>query len=258
MKVIRIGDSGNDVRDWQVFLTGQGFFKGIISGKFDEDTKAASVEFQTTKGLQPDGIIGNKTIGAAMMQGLSVLKDVGEDKSSSNWPAKPKFPPLVTNADRQAVFGKFEFRANPLPDNRENIEVIGDWAKVNIVRVDIPQLVPIKGSSTTFFHRLAAAQFKKLWSDWDKAGLMHLVLTWAGTYNPRFARGSKTALSNHAFGSAFDINVPWNGLGALPALVGQKGSVRELVPIANDNGFYWGGHFSRLDGMHFEVAKVKG
>jgi hypothetical protein len=38
--------------------------------------------------------------------------------------------------------------------------------------------------------------------------------------------------------------------------VGQKGSVRELVQIANNNGFYWGGHFSRKDGMHFEIAKV--
>jgi len=43
----------------------------------------------------------------------------------------------------------------------------------------------------------------------------------------------------------------------LPALVGQKGSVRELVPIANENGFFWGGHFNdRLDGMHFEIAKI--
>jgi hypothetical protein len=34
--------------------------------------------------------------------------------------------------------------------------------------------------------------------------------------------------------------------------------VRELVPIANAFGFYWGGHFGagRVDGMHFEVAKV--
>ena len=37
----------------------------------------------------------------------------------------------------------------------------------------------------------------------------------------------------------------------------QKSSVRELVPIAHDHGFYWGGHFSRCDGMHFEVARVQ-
>jgi D-alanyl-D-alanine carboxypeptidase len=29
--------------------------------------------------------------------------------------------------------------------------------------------------------------------------------------------------------------------------------VRELVEIAYQHGFYWGGHFSPLDGMHFEV-----
>jgi len=29
----------------------------------------------------------------------------------------------------------------------------------------------------------------------------------------------------------------------------------KLVPIANELGFYWGGHFTRRDGMHFELAK---
>jgi hypothetical protein len=28
------------------------------------------------------------------------------------------------------------------------------------------------------------------------------------------------------------------------------------VPVAHKFGFYWGGHFSRRDGMHFEIAKV--
>jgi hypothetical protein len=33
--------------------------------------------------------------------------------------------------------------------------------------------------------------------------------------------------------------------------------VRELVPIANELGWYWGGHYrKRLDGMHFELVKV--
>jgi hypothetical protein len=56
----------------------------------------------------------------------------------------------------------------------------------------------------------------------------------------------------------FDINATFNPLGAQPALVGQHGSVRELVSIANEHGFFWGGHFDkRRDGMHFEVAVIK-
>jgi hypothetical protein len=43
----------------------------------------------------------------------------------------------------------------------------------------------------------------------------------------------------------------------VPPLVGQKASVRELVGIANANGFNWGGHYeNRKDGMHFEIAKI--
>jgi hypothetical protein len=96
-----------------------------------------------------------------------------------------------------------------------------------------------------------------LWKAWQAKSVLPLVLTFGGSFVPRFIRGSRTVLSNHAFGSAFDINVAWNLLGNTPALVGQKGSVRPLVSIANEYGFYWGGHFnSRRDGMHFEVAKI--
>jgi hypothetical protein len=54
----------------------------------------------------------------------------------------------------------------------------------------------------------------------------------------------------------FDVNFEWNRMGTVPALRGDKGSVRERVPIANEHGFYWGGHFSRRDGMHFEPAQL--
>ncbi len=84
------------------------------------------------------------------------------------------------------------------------------------------------------------------------------MINWAGSYVPRFIRGSRTTLSNHAFGTAFDINTRENALGAIPALVGKHGSVRKLVPLANQHGFYWGGHFkSRKDGMHFEIAELR-
>lgn len=106
------------------------------------------------------------------------------------------------------------------------------------------------------FHKECAYQLQQFFIEIEKEGLLHLVKTYAGAYYPRFVRGSRTVLSNHSYGTAFDINVAWNGLGKTPALVGQTGSVRELVPIANKWGGYWGGHFSRPDGMHFEVARI--
>ena len=49
-----------------------------------------------------------------------------------------------------------------------------------------------------------------------------------------------------------------NPLGAEPAYPKQKGCVFDLVPLAHEHGFYWGGHFaSRRDGMHFEIAEVR-
>lgn len=131
----------------------------------------------------------------------------------------------------------------------------------NILTVDILQLNGVDMGGPTCsgrikFHRFALAQLQGMWAAWEVAGLLDRVLTYGGSFVPRFIRGSSRSLSNHAFGSAFDINVAWNQLGHEPALKDQEGCVRELVPIANDYGFYWGGHFSRRDGMHFEVATL--
>jgi hypothetical protein len=99
---------------------------------------------------------------------------------------------------------------------------------------------------------------KALWEDWERADLLDRILSYDGSFVPRFIRGSATQLSNHAFGSAFDINADENRLGTRPPLAGARGSTRELVPLANKHGFYWGGHFStRPDGMHFEIAFIQ-
>lgn len=256
MKLLKLGSTGNDVRKWQYFLMGQQLLPGIITGTFDEVTLAATQQFQKAYHLNPDGKVGNYTIGQAMLLGFGVVMDEEGDITSDAYPPKPKFPPLTTNAERQNIFGLLQYKSDPLPDNPEHIKITNGWEKENIIKVSVKQLKAIKGSDMVYFHKKGAKQLIKLFNDWEKNKLLHHLLTWDGAYNPRFIRGSRKVLSNHSFGTAFDINYPWNKLGTVPALVGQKGCVRTLVEIAHDNGFYWGGHFTRRDGMHFEIAKL--
>lgn len=193
------------------------------------------------------------------------LSQADGDRSSSAWPAAPSsMRALVDTTARHRLFGEFSYTATPIAGNAERIQILGSWQQDNIINVHIPQLTarPIRGApkdGTIQWHRLAAAQLVRLWAAWEQAGLLDRILTWDGSFVPRFIRGSTTTLSNHAFGTAFDINASTNGLGSVPALLGQAGCVRELVTIANRCGFFWGGHFPapRLDGMHFEVALIQ-
>ncbi len=182
------------------------------------------------------------------------------DKSGPDFPPRPSLRPLLSTEERQRLFGAFAFRSAPRADNPEHIDITDGWENQNIVAFDIPiQGFPgHPGPLKVRFHQKAKDQLIGLWLSWEKAGLLDRVITFDGAFVPRFIRGSRTALSNHAFGTAFDINAAFNPLNAEPALVGEKGTVRELVSLANQWGFYWGGHFkSRLDGMHFEVAEIR-
>jgi len=75
-----------------------------------------------------------------------------------------------------------------------------------------------------------------------------------GVYAPAWVRVVRAFQAAHGL-KDIDLNVRWNRLKTVPALKGHLGSVRELVPVANACGLYWGGHFSRLDGVHFELAE---
>ena len=257
LTLLQLNSAGTLVKSWQFFLIGQQHFSGLADGIFNLATKAATITFQQLHQLQPDGIVGNKTWGMAMQLGFSAIDDIRTDMTGENFPPRPRFAPLVGIKERQRIFGSFSFLSKPIPGNPENIVITDNWEKENIISVHIPQLKKIIGHDRVPFHRLAGGQLKQLWADWESAGLLAFIFTWNGSFVPRFIRGSRTVLSNHAFGSAFDINASFNPLGAMPPLVGQKGSVRELVGIAHDNLFYWGGHFTRRDGMHFEIAKIR-
>jgi hypothetical protein len=258
MQTLRVGSKGEDVEKWQYFLRGVGIYFGEVDGGFGPRTKEATQEFQRRHALLDDGVAGNRTIGEAMRLGFAVIEDDPDLPDSLDGPPKPMFSSLG-QAGREAAFGRYPFQSTPTENNPEAIRITSDWAAKNIVTVTIPQLSKIRGapaSGKVQFHELVAPRVARLFQRWEDDGLLELVLTYGGSFVPRFVRGSRTTLSPHAHGSAFDINVAWNGFGAVPARIGTRGSVRRLVPAANELGFYWGGHFTKRDGMHFELARL--
>lgn len=265
LTLIKKGSKGEVVKEWQTFLRGLKLYLGAVDGDFGTGTHSATLEFQKKYKMKEDGIVGSGTWSKAISLGFHL--DIEDDKNpdptipnNANFPPKPDFPPLVSNDQRASLFGKIEYVASPTANNPEGIKITNGFESQNIVMVPLPQLSKATGGRYTGmrFHKLCANQLKGFFEEIEKEGLLHLIISYSGAYYPRFVRGSKTNLSNHSYGTAFDINVPQNGLNKTPALLGQKGCVRELVPIAHKWGFYWGGHFSRPDGMHFEVAKILG
>lgn len=261
-KPLRVGDKGPEVSAWQLFLRGRGY-SIVADGDFGQFTDRATRAFQKSELLPESGVVDLVTLAHAAKHGFGApvggpLQPV--ETRGPEWPPKPDFLPLSGNVARSQVFGGFSFVPAPTPGNPEGIRITDGWDKMNIAMVHIPQLKGVIGAPADCrvpLHKLAAEPARALFERWEKAGLLPLVKSWAGSWAPRFIRGSNTSLSNHAYGSAFDINAAWNGLGVVPALAGRTGSVRELVPIATELGFYWGGFFSgRQDGMHFELAKI--
>lgn len=295
---LRKGSKGPDVADLQTLLNRRGYTPRLVAdGDFGNKTDTAVRWFQGRNRLTVDGVVGPATWraleGATSSYGTSPTTSAGTSGGTSQsgsqpptsqsgssggsttpaagaitdpnyWPPRPDFGPS-TLAQRVRDFGMFAYRSAPTSGNPEAIQITDDWPSRNIISVNIPQLVGKDcygraHNGRVQWHRNAASQLQGLFRAWDEAGLIGRILTYGGSYVPRFIRGragrGDAYLSNHAWGTAFDINMTWNGLGANPAPVGQRGSVRELVAIANRFGFYWGGFFSRKDGMHFEVARI--
>ena len=193
----------------------------------------------------------------------------GEDFEEGPTPVTQGIRPLpepLTHEQRVRRFGSFPYRPEPFPSNPERIVVLGTWFADNIVSVSLP----FQGTQakTAHVHKLIAPQFEGLLYAWRQAGLLKLILTWDGAYMARYKRGrARTAdgraagdeeLSNHAWGTAFDVNAPWNHLGTSGATLGQQGSTRQLIPLAQRFGFLCGAQFHppHTDAMHFEAFKI--
>jgi hypothetical protein len=111
------------------------------------------------------------------------------------------------------------------------------------------QTMPIVGAMTC--NTLMFPQLRAALDEIVAQGLASAIHAnqYGGCYVPRFIAGT-TTLSNHAFGLAFDLNVPENQRGT----VGQID--RQVVAIFQKWGFTWGGTWQYTDPMHFELNRI--
>ena len=126
-----------------------------------------------------------------------------------------------------------------------------DWVSKNIVTVSVPEL----GLSGLKFHKLVAPQFVALF----KAAASKAIkpVKNSGTCVLRTLTNHENKLSNHAIGTAIDLNGAENPYNAQQAKRGTKGSVAEIADLCADFGIYWGGWYSKhKDAMHFEAVQV--
>lgn len=119
------------------------------------------------------------------------------------------------------------------------------WVAQEIVTVDMP----IVGRVTC--HHNMVDQMAAALREIQAAGLADEIYDYAGCWVPRHILWDPSrGISKHAWGLAFDINVPTNEYGVTPSL--HAG----IVDAFRRWGFKWGGDFSPPDGMHFELERL--
>lgn len=80
-RLLRSGTRGEDVRAWQMWLSGQGYEPGKVDGIFGPVTRAATMRFQSAASIVVDGIAGPETFRAAVEAGFGQARGSGGTRS---------------------------------------------------------------------------------------------------------------------------------------------------------------------------------
>jgi hypothetical protein len=169
-------------------------------------------------------------------------------------------PGVFSEKELASHFGAFDYTDDPHTQGAIIIEP--KWKANNLITILIPALVGVdyggkKFSGKVQCHRKIAKDLEGAFAEMQRQNLADRIISFSGSWVPRHINWNPAnPLSSHSWGVALDINKAWNERGRVPAAVGSKGSVRELVAIFESFGFYWGGKFKTPDGMHFEYARV--
>ncbi|MEW6125371.1 MAG: M15 family metallopeptidase [Pseudomonadota bacterium] len=134
------------------------------------------------------------------------------------------------------------------------------WEASNLVVIKCPWVLRYEGKPAKGIriHRKCAASLARvLDAIWDVVGRSQAEIdrigmsTYGGSFEIRLMRGGK-AMSMHSYGCALDFDPDRNGLGDKTPAMDQR-----VIAAFESEGWEWGGHWSRPDGMHFQAARTR-
>lgn len=231
MKTLRYGSKGADVKKLQKALNNDFDEVLKVDGIFGSGTKHALIRAQREKRISADGIFGPQTARTFKMESVNInTKTVNIEKS--------------VNVKRLSTSALKEIYGNPFKKGL----TLSNKFSAQMTMIDTPEWFP---GGKIYCHKIMAECLEIWFKLIEKHKLTDLILTYDGCYNARNVRGGNS-FSRHAVGMAIDINAKWNGLNKKSA--DGFGTVKPLVDLAEEAGLFWGGNFSREDGMHFEVG----
>jgi len=215
----------------------EGLVDGVVNPKWGEELgmPSGNALLVSTTMVAPDRVQKpiEKIVGeSASVQRLDVVARLGIDPGV--------FQTAVVVGSVSEAIGQYRYTVSGGRVTPES-----SWVAEHIAT----EQVPIIGSVTC--NKAMLPQLRAALQEVVDSGLADKIHPgeYAGCYYPRFIAGS-TTLSNHAFGTALDINVPGN----------QRGTVGEIdrgvVAIFKKWGFAWGGDWNYTDPMHFEMNRV--
>lgn len=195
-------------------------------------------------------------LGLSTNQNCVVVVPLPESAAPAAPPAPATHLKVLKTDEIREIFGRFAYEES---SPRGAIKITADWARDNIVTVEIDALAHLVPNGEIACNKAISEPLRAAIAEIVARDLLDRILKWDGCHVPRHKSWNPARdLSAHSWGLAFDINARWNAYGADPAPKGSVGSVVELVAIFESFGFAWGGYFhpdSARDGMHFEFCR---
>jgi hypothetical protein len=230
-KILRKGDFGEEVKQWQLFLQSAGYKIPKSDGAFGPITERETLKFQAKNGLRPDGVVGEKT--------WKFVTNV-----SNNTPLSQRWP-------KQDYTSMVNFYG-PVGENQTKLE--------------LPYKLKLAWAPSTTLTKITCHQkvtkslytiFEKTLKTYGEKEISRLKLdVFGGCLNVRRMRGG-SSWSIHSWGAAVDLDPDNNQLkwGKDKASFAKK-EYNDFWKIVESEGWVSLGNERNYDWMHFQAARL--